>query len=43
MNEFPEEFEKAWQELLEAEECQPCDGEECEYRSFCRYIRSYGE
>ena len=38
--ELPEEFERDWQELLKAEECQPCDVEECPYQSLCQYVRA---
>jgi len=37
--EFPEELENRLRELNAEPDCEPCDGELCEYRDFCRCLR----
>ncbi len=39
--EIPEEFLEKLKEVIEAEPCEPCDGEECEYHAFCQMIRGW--
>lgn len=37
--EFPEEFEDKLREIAAEPTCEPCDGDECEYRDLCRCLR----